>query len=81
MSYFSEAFKTLRKSLGYTQKKLSWHTDIPVRTMQDWECDLRLPPAWVQYLVLDKLRSLRREQIEKEKNTQNVFSDIFDLYN
>lgn len=43
--------KQLRKKYSLTQAKLCKITGIPVRTIQDWEGDVRTPPGYVVMLL------------------------------
>ena len=36
---------------------------VPLRTIEDWESEKRIPPDYVQHLVLDRLQL----EIEKDK--------------
>ncbi len=55
---FSEKLKATRNEKGFSQQKLSELTTIPKRTLEDWESGRRTPPAYVQFLVLEKISTL-----------------------
>lgn len=55
---FANRFRSLRRRAGLTQKELADITEIPKRTIEDWERGFRLPPAYVQKLVVEKLETL-----------------------
>lgn len=55
---FGQKFKDLRRKAELTQLELSKLTEIPTRTIEDWERDLMLPPVYVQKLVIEKLETL-----------------------
>lgn len=55
---FANRFRSLRRKVGLTQKELADITEIPKRTIEDWERGFRLPPAYVQKLVIEKLETL-----------------------
>lgn len=40
-------FKLLRKKTGLSQKEFAWRFDIPLRTYQDWEYDVKQPSEYV----------------------------------
>ena len=40
---------------GLTQEQLSSITEIPVRTIQNWESGIRKCPSYVEKMILDKL--------------------------
>ena len=39
--------KELRESVGMTRKEFAEYTGIPIRTLEDWEAERRIPPAYV----------------------------------
>lgn len=47
--------KSERIKHGLTQEQLSKMTDIPVRTIQNWESGIRKCPSYVEKMILDKL--------------------------
>lgn len=52
---FSEKLKTARISSGLSQKALADKIEVPFRTYQSWELGDRVPPKYVQNLLLEKL--------------------------
>lgn len=64
METFAEKLQAARKAAGLTKRGLSDRTDIPYRTVQDWEGGMRIPPKYVQRFVLNELESLRKEKAE-----------------
>lgn len=57
---FAEKLRTARKATGLTQHGLAARTQIPFRTLQDWEGGQRTPPPYVQRFVLNELESLKK---------------------
>jgi len=51
-------FRSARKRLRMTQRKLSEILGIPKRTIEEWEGGRRNPPEWVKKLVLEKMESM-----------------------
>lgn len=49
------SIKTERIKHGLTQEQLSSITEIPVRTIQNWESGIRKCPSYVEKMILDKL--------------------------
>ena len=47
--------KELRESVGMTRKEFAEYTGIPIRTLEDWEAERRIPPAYVPRLLAYKL--------------------------
>ena len=52
-----ERFTQLRESTGMNRKEFAEYLDIPYRTMQDWERDVRTMPAYVFSLIEYKVRT------------------------
>ena len=52
--------KEARLNAGLTQQAMSDLLEIPKRTIEDWENDRRIPPAYVEKLIIDKLSALSR---------------------
>ena len=52
-----ERFIQLRESTGMNRKEFADYLDIPYRTMQDWERDVRTMPAYVFSLIEYKVRA------------------------
>lgn len=55
---FCEVLRSLRKEKVLTQQQLSDITTVPKRTIEDWEAGRRTPPSYVQYLLLEKIKTL-----------------------
>ncbi len=43
--------RTLRERSGMNRREFSEHTEIPVRTLEDWESSRRTPPRYVLRLL------------------------------
>ena len=54
--------KEARLAAGLTQKQMSEQFDIPLRTIESWESEVRTPPAYVERLIIDKLLTIKKEQ-------------------
>ncbi len=52
-----ERFTQLRESTGMNRKEFAEYLDIPYRTMQDWERDVRTMPSYVFALIDYKVRN------------------------
>jgi len=55
-------FRSARKRLGMTQRKLSEILGIPKRTIEEWEGGRRNPPDWAKKLILEKMESMEGER-------------------
>lgn len=62
MDEFKDTFKEARLAAGLTQQKLSDLTEIPKRTIEEWEGGRRNPPPYVQRLVLAELKRIAKEK-------------------
>ena len=49
--------KAARKQVGLSQQELSDWLEIPKRTIEDWESGKRIPPRYVEKLVIEKILS------------------------
>ena len=44
--------KKAREGKGLSRKQLSEDLEIPYRTLQNWELELRTPPLYVERLII-----------------------------
>lgn len=61
---FAEELRAMRTEAGWSRPKMVDRVGVPLRTIEDWESEKRIPPDYVQRLVLDRLQL----EIEKDKN-------------
>lgn len=54
--------KEARKAAGLTQQNLSDMLKIPIRTLVHWEAGDRVPPEYVEQLIIDKLTQISKDQ-------------------
>lgn len=59
MIAWKDEVKAARKAAGLTQAKMNQLMKVPVRTIQNWEAGDRIPPEYVQILVLEKLEQIK----------------------
>ncbi len=67
--------KEARAEYGLTQKDLSEITDIPLRTIENWESGKRTPSPWVEKLVYSYLKQYPKNRygiITETKGTYEV---------
>lgn len=62
--------KNLREKTGMTQKDFGEYLNIPVRTLQDWENNRRIPPIYVVELIEYKIDN------ERAKTKQNILNNL-----
>ena len=56
--------KQLRELTGMNRKEFSEYTQIPVRTLEDWEAGRRTPPEYIPRLLAYQLKF---DELMKEK--------------
>lgn len=47
--------KTIRENIGLTQEQVSELTGVPVKTLRNWEQEIRKPSDWTMDLIIDKI--------------------------
>lgn len=58
---FGNEFKELRIQTGLSQVDLGKILEIPRNTIRDWELEKRVPPAYVQRLLLKELNRIKNK--------------------
>lgn len=58
---FGLQFKELRKDIGLSQMDLGKMLEIPRNTIRDWELEKRVPPVYVQRLLLKELNRIKKK--------------------
>lgn len=48
--------RKLREQTGMNRKEFSKYTQIPVRTLEDWEAGRRIPPEYIPRLLAYQVR-------------------------
>ncbi|QMS84378.1 XRE family transcriptional regulator [Candidatus Xianfuyuplasma coldseepsis] len=67
--------KEARAEYHVTQKELSEITEIPLRTIENWESGKRKPSPWVEKLIDSHLKQFPKNErgiITMRKNTYNI---------
>lgn len=65
--------KEARAEYGLTQKDLSDITDIPLRTIENWESGRRTPSPWVEKLVYSYLKQYPKNQHGIITETKGIY--------
>jgi predicted nucleotidyltransferase len=47
--------KKIRENIGLTQEQVSELTGVPVKTLRNWEQEIRKPSEWTMDLIIDKI--------------------------
>ncbi len=73
--------KETRAEYNITQKELSEITEIPLRTIENWESGKRKPSPWVEKLIVDHLKHLPHNEhgIITEKKGYYTIEQIKEL--
>lgn len=61
---YAEQLKAARAATGLSQAKLAEWSTVPRRTIEDWETGRRIPPDYVQHLVLDKISTYKKQSLD-----------------
>lgn len=65
--------KEARMEYGLTQKDLSEITDIPLRTIENWESGKRTPCQWVEKMVFSYLKQYPKNQHGIVTKTKGIY--------
>jgi predicted nucleotidyltransferase len=65
--------KEARAEYGLTQKDLSEITDIPLRTIENWESGKRTPSPWVEKMVYSYLKQYPKNQYGIITETKGIY--------
>lgn len=67
--------KEARLQAGLTRVKMSELLGIPIRTIQDWELEKRIPSEWVKKLVIQELNRMSN-QLKIRNSSVEKFAEI-----
>lgn len=56
--------KEIRSLSGLSQSKFGAKYNIPLRTIQDWEAEIRTPPKYINELLERVVREDKKEETE-----------------
>lgn len=54
--------KEIRQNLNLTQKEFASKFHIPIKTLQGWEQNLRIPPEYIIFMI-NKIVQLEKEKL------------------
>lgn len=66
---YSRDNKAAQRKRWNDKKRISQHTGIPVRTLEDWEASRRTPPEYIPRLIAYQLKY---EELLREKENDNL---------
>jgi len=70
----SNNIKIVRENLDLTQEQVSFLTGVPVKTLRNWEQDVRKPSEWTIDLVMDRLLRVKMEEYAEIDESTGVLS-------
>ena len=70
----SNNIKIVRENLELTQEQVSLLTGVPVKTLRNWEQEVRKPSEWTIDLVMDRLLRVKMEEYAKIDEFTGVLS-------
>jgi len=70
----SKNIKILRENLELTQEQVSLLTGVPVKTLRNWEQEVRKPSEWTIDLVMDRLLRVKMEEYFMNDESTGVIS-------
>jgi predicted nucleotidyltransferase len=68
------SLKTVRDNIGLTQEQVSILTGVPVKTLRNWEQEIRTPSEWTLDLIIDRLLRIKIEEQLKIDDESGVLS-------
>ncbi len=68
------SLKTVRDNIGLTQEQVSILTGVPVKTLRNWEQEIRTPSEWTLDLIVDRLLRIKLEEQLKIDDESGVLS-------
>jgi hypothetical protein len=68
--------KILRDNLELTQEQVSLLTGVPVKTLRNWEQEVRKPSDWTLDLVMDRILRVKMEEYSKANESIGILSFI-----
>jgi len=68
--------KIIRDNLELTQEQVSLLTGVPVKTLRNWEQEVRKPSDWTLDLVMDRILRVKMEEYSKADESNGILSFI-----
>lgn len=70
----SHKIKVVRKNLELTQEQVSLLTGVPLKTLRNWEQEVRKPSEWTIDLVMDRLLRVKMEEYANIAESKGILS-------
>lgn len=59
--------KEHREKVGISRAEMARMFEIPIRTLENWESEVRTPPMWAEKLIIEKLENMEKKNKEENK--------------
>jgi predicted nucleotidyltransferase len=70
----SHKMKVIRENLELTQEQVSLLTGVPLKTLRNWEQEVRKPSEWTIDLVMDRLLRVKMEEYSNIDESKGILS-------
>lgn len=61
-----------RLDAGLSRAEMSRMFEIPIRTLESWDAEVRTPPAWAEKLIIEKLERIKQEEMELREDLSGM---------
>ncbi len=69
-----QPIRVVRENVGLTQEQVANLVGIPVKTIRNWEQNIRKPREWVMNLIIDRILREKSEQTTTMDENQGILS-------
>lgn len=69
-----QPIRVVRENVGLTQEQVANLVGIPVKTIRNWEQNIRKPSEWVMNLIIDRILREKSEQSTTMDENQGILS-------
>lgn len=69
-----QPIRVVRENVGLTQEQVANLVGIPVKTIRNWEQNIRKPSEWVMNLIIDRILHEKSEQTTTMDENQGILS-------
>jgi len=70
----SHKIKIVRENLELTQEQVSLLTGVPIKTLRNWEQEIRKPSEWTIDLIIDRLLRVKMEEYAQVDESTGILS-------
>lgn len=72
----SQQLKTIRENIGMTQEEVANLIGIPIKTIKNWEQEIRKPSDWTINLLIDRILQEKNERYSLIDEENGILSFI-----